>query len=543
MSSGWKTPYVSDAMPEIMVKIIGSKHFRYIVEKPKTKQKEILKAETQISLQKPIPMSGNAKQESKNAQAHSGSSDQQTRDNTDDIEERKHPDNNQKLLTGIHDNRFLDNKNPRQTNVHCYSVPTGDQALSYIHGLPKRELQDSSLELMARSSSGQLEDIGQRPNGMQREDIFLLALIRRELKAQSLNSSLLHSLQKELKTLDPVSSGFLLQSQMSRLLMRHQVPLQLPTVKLLFQRFSKKGSPEMVNYEKLLCFLKDATSDDLQPNKTVTACNLKKTQRQSNYSQSAPPQHSRLQTEINKSLLEILKMALKTANGRPNITNLHLSFRKEDCSFSGCLPLPKVRAICGKHGLYITLNLLEALLNYQDLGFQGEIRWQKFVEMLSQASSDLPDSPAGKIAKDSPATPRKHGVHEIPQSRTEHVKTPEGKQQPESPLAKTSDPQDPLSSLKIRPASQPPMSPAMRNKPEESELWIDRFRKLENALYLCDPQNTGVLEKGRAKRLIHNYNLIYNLSLSPRKIDQALQRFCKGKNLVLESALRYLKEL
>ncbi|KAM4871318.1 uncharacterized protein C1orf87 homolog isoform 2-T3 [Thomomys bottae] len=496
MSSGWKTPYVSDAMPEIMVKIIGSKHFRYIVEKPKTKQKEILKAETQISLQKPIPMSGNAKQESKNAQAHSGSSDQQTRDNTDDIEERKHPDNNQKLLTGIHDNRFLDNK-----------------------------------------------DIGQRPNGMQREDIFLLALIRRELKAQSLNSSLLHSLQKELKTLDPVSSGFLLQSQMSRLLMRHQVPLQLPTVKLLFQRFSKKGSPEMVNYEKLLCFLKDATSDDLQPNKTVTACNLKKTQRQSNYSQSAPPQHSRLQTEINKSLLEILKMALKTANGRPNITNLHLSFRKEDCSFSGCLPLPKVRAICGKHGLYITLNLLEALLNYQDLGFQGEIRWQKFVEMLSQASSDLPDSPAGKIAKDSPATPRKHGVHEIPQSRTEHVKTPEGKQQPESPLAKTSDPQDPLSSLKIRPASQPPMSPAMRNKPEESELWIDRFRKLENALYLCDPQNTGVLEKGRAKRLIHNYNLIYNLSLSPRKIDQALQRFCKGKNLVLESALRYLKEL
>ena len=35
MSSVWKTPRGSNAMPEMMVKIIGSKHFRYLVEKPK----------------------------------------------------------------------------------------------------------------------------------------------------------------------------------------------------------------------------------------------------------------------------------------------------------------------------------------------------------------------------------------------------------------------------------------------------------------------------------------------------------------------------
>ncbi|KAL0604268.1 hypothetical protein AAY473_026266 [Plecturocebus cupreus] len=49
---------------------------------------------------------------------------------------------------------------------------------------------------------------------------------------------------------------------------------------------------------------------------------------------------------------------------------------------------------------------------------------------------------------------------------------------------------------------------------------------------------TGVLEKERARRLIHNYNLIYNLSLSPRKIDQALRRFRSGENMLLEPALR-----
>lgn len=34
MSSGWQTSHRSEPMPEIMVKIIGSKHFRYVVEKP-----------------------------------------------------------------------------------------------------------------------------------------------------------------------------------------------------------------------------------------------------------------------------------------------------------------------------------------------------------------------------------------------------------------------------------------------------------------------------------------------------------------------------
>lgn len=54
---------------------------------------------------------------------------------------------------------------------------------------------------------------------------------------------------------------------------------------------------------------------------------------------------------------------------------------------------------------------------------------------------------------------------------------------------------------------------------------------------------TGVLEKERARRLIHNYNLIYNLSLSPWRIDLALRRFRSGENVILEPALRYLKEL
>nr|KAF6504127.1 carcinoma-related EF-hand protein [Rousettus aegyptiacus] len=547
MSSVWKNPCAADAMPEMVVKIIGSKHFQYLVEKPKIKNENV-KAETQRVLQKSV--TGNARQMSKDPPAPNSPSDHQINHDPDDVEDSKHQENNQKpenqkLQMGALSSRFLDGK----VNVHCISVPTGDQSLSYIHGLPRRNLRDWSLEQMARGGSDQPEDIGQRPTGMTKEDTFLLALVRREVESCSLSSGLLDTLEKELKILDPTYSGFLLQSQLSRLFLRHEVPLQLPTIKILCQRFSRRSSPEMVNYGKLLRFLKVAASDDPQQSKQVVDSNLKKTEGGSHHSKSdtAPP-NSNLQSEMKKSLLEILKMALRTTNGKLNIENLNLSFRKEDHSFSGYLSPPKVRAICGKHGLYLTLSLLETLLTHQDLGYQGEIKWQNFVELLSRASfdlsSDLPVDPE-KNGKEISATEVQPEVPEMSQSKTKHMKkTPEEELQPENLPAETSAPKDPLSSLAIiRPVSQPFISPMMKNKSEECETWIDRFRKLENALYLCDLSNKGVLEKERARRLIHNYNLIYNLSLSPWKIDQALRRFRSGENMLLEPALRYLKEL
>uniref|UniRef100_H0X5D5 Chromosome 1 open reading frame 87 n=1 Tax=Otolemur garnettii TaxID=30611 RepID=H0X5D5_OTOGA len=549
MSAVWKTPRGSDAMPEITVKIIGSKHFRYLVEKPKIKEDENMKTEMQTVVQK--PKTGNAGQMSRDPPAPTNLADEQTNCSPDDEEESKRPGNtqrpgsSQRLLTGAHGSRFLGGKIPIQAQGRCISVPTGDQSLSYVHGLPRRKLRDWSLEQMMSSGSAQTDDdFDQRPSGTMREDSFLLALVRRELKSHLLSPGVLDKLLKELKILDPISSGFLLQSQLSHLFLKHQVPLQLPTVKILCQRFSRRGSPEMVNYGKLLLFLRGAASDNLQQSKTTADSNLGHPEHLSDHRQSAPPHDSSSRSEANKSLLELLKMALKTANGKLNTENLGLSFRKEDHSFSGCLPPPKVRAICGKHGLYLSLSLLETLLNHQDLGYQNEIKWQSFVEMLRRASSDLlADLPTGKNEKDAPATPVQPKDPETSQSKTEHMKTPEEELQAETPAAETSAPKDPLSSLQIRPVSQPFMSPAMRNKSEESEMWMDRFRKLENALYLCDLSNSGVLERERARRLIHNYNHIYNLSLSPRKIDQALRRFRSGEDMLLEPALRYLKEL
>nr|KAF6381351.1 carcinoma-related EF-hand protein [Pipistrellus kuhlii] len=542
MSSVWKTPRASDAMPETVVKIIGSKHFRYLVEKPTIKEKENLKANTQRVFQKSV--TDNARQMNRDPPAPNNLTDHQISHGPEEMQENKPPKDNQKLLMGALGRRLLDGKTPNQANVHCSSVPTGDQSLSYIHGLPRRKLRDWSSEQMERVRSDQPEDIGQRLSEMTKEDTFLLTLVRRELETRSLSSGLLDKLQKELKILDPIASGFLLQSQLSHLFLRHEVPLQLPTVKILCQRFARSGSPKMVDYEKLLCFLIVAASDDPQQSRSAVDSNLREAQGGTHHSESAAPQHADLPSEVASSLLEILKLALSAANGKLNLESLSWSFRKEDHALSGFLPPPKVRAICGKHGLYLTLSLLETLLNHQDLAYQNEIKWQNFVELLSRASSDLSsDLPTGKEGKEASATTVQAEGPEMSQGKTEHMKSPKEKLQPETLPAEISDPKDTLSSLKIRPVSQPFGSPVMENKSEECEMWIDRFRKLENALYLCDLSNTGVLEKERARRLIHNYNLIYNLSLSPRKIDQALRRFRSGENMLLEPALQYLKEL
>lgn len=545
MSSVWKTSYASDTIPEIMVKIIGSKHYRYLVEKPNIKENVNLKAEAESLLQNSIL--GNTMQMNRapeNPADHQNNNEPKKEKESKCLESSQKSENiqHQRQPTEWHGRRFLNDRIPNQVNVHCRSVPSGDQTLSYIHALPRKNLRDLSLEQMVRDGPDQSEDAVQRTSGTTREDTFLLALVQREIKACPLSSNLLVKLQKELKILDPVSTGFLLQSQLSRLFLRLEVPLQLPTIKILCQRFSKQDSPEMVNYEKLLWFLKAATSNDPQQSKGFVDNDLRKTQANELQIQRSNPQDTSSQSKVNKSLVEVLKMALRATNGKLNLENLSLSFRKEDRSFSGYLPPPKIRAICGKHGISLTLSLLETLLNHPDLGYRNEIKWQSFVELLSMASSDLSsDLSTGRKGKETQATVMTPEEPEMPQIKTETMETPKEQQQPEKVLVESSMTKDPMNSLKMRPVSQPPVSSI--KKSEESVTWMDRFRKLENALYLCDPSNTGVLERERAKRLIHNYNLIYNLSLSPRKIDQALRRFRAGENMLLEPALRYLKEL
>ncbi|KAM4642174.1 uncharacterized protein C1orf87 homolog [Discoglossus pictus] len=75
------------------------------------------------------------------------------------------------------------------------------------------------------------------------------------------------------------------------------------------------------------------------------------------------------------------------------------------------------------------------------------------------------------------------------------------------------------------------------------KILIDLLKRTKNEDNPLPSQASGMVEKEKAKRLIHNYNQIYSLSLSPLKISEALQKFSSGHDIFLERVLLYLKEL
>ncbi|XP_067303211.1 uncharacterized protein C1orf87 homolog [Pseudorasbora parva] len=78
---------------------------------------------------------------------------------------------------------------------------------------------------------------------------------------------------------------------------------------------------------------------------------------------------------------------------------------------------------------------------------------------------------------------------------------------------------------------------------DKRETWLQRFQKMEMALQMCDTKNTGYVDRDQAKRLILNYSLIFDLNLSPLKVNEITRNTQREGRVHLASALRQLKEL
>ncbi|XP_026562773.1 uncharacterized protein C1orf87 homolog, partial [Pseudonaja textilis] len=203
-----------------------------------------------------------------------------------------------------------------------------------------------------------------------------------------------------------------------------------------------------------------------------------------------------------------LKQILKEHNGQLDFEKLTQSFLQEDQICSGLFSFSEVENICQKHGLILHPGMMETLANLCDFGRRGRMQWKPFVELLKKVQTGM--NPALLVCK-----------------RRNEEKAEDNSQIKEPYKLQTANP---WNSYDV-------------SDSEAQEAWIDRFRKMEKALYLSDVKNTGKLEKEKAKRLIHNYNQIYDLCLSPLKIDKAFRPFHYHQDMPLEPLLQYLKEL
>ncbi|XP_044286386.1 uncharacterized protein C1orf87 homolog [Varanus komodoensis] len=491
MASVSNLPYGLNTNYETVIKIIGSKYVRCLVEKNDDKTQEDVKTESQSMLRLLPPHHtrhtyGNPPGFSKSPcqRINYGLSDEQQNKGKKEEDKSKQAETN--------DNSSVDNKVLKPLNRHCATAPCGDKSLSYIHTHQKPSFGAQTLRQLERQ-----QDIVQVPTETYEEKDSLLAALKKEVELYPLSLKL-DQLQEECKSLDLRASGFLTQAQLNPLLLKHEVPLQLPTVKLLFKRFSKANDLELVNYEKLFQLLTLVAA-----NKTHQAGALSE-KSQKNQSKSSWTQ---------EDVFQALKQILKEHTGQLDFRKLCLSFLQQDKTSSGLLSLSETENICQKHGLILHPGMMEFLVSTYDFGRRGRMQWKPFVEFLKQAQAEInPASPVcgrRKIEKseDDSQDKEKHGC----------LTTKSWKQINND----TSDCNDSV----------------------EREAWIDRFRKLERALYMADIKNTGKLEKEKAKRLVHNYNQIYDLCLSPLKIDKAFQSFRPQQDLPLEPLLHYLKEL
>ncbi|XP_053248257.1 uncharacterized protein C1orf87 homolog isoform X2 [Podarcis raffonei] len=253
----------------------------------------------------------------------------------------------------------------------------------------------------------------------------------------------------------------------------------------------KQLERQQVNYEKLLQFLMPVAASKTQQTQALP----RKSQNMENHCKSSWTPEDAFQA---------LKQTLKEHKGE-------LSLQDKTCS--GLLSPSETEIICKKHGLTLPTGILEALVSTCEFGKRGKIEWKTFVEFLKKVQAGI--NPALLVCRRG--------------NKEKNEDDSQDKEWSNRCAGKTWEQMKEVTYDSI--------------DAEEQDAWIDRFRKLERALYLCDVKNTGKLEKEKAKRLIHNYNQIYDLCLSPLKIDKAFRPFRPGQDITLEPLLDYLKEL
>ncbi|XP_034271096.1 uncharacterized protein C1orf87 homolog isoform X1 [Pantherophis guttatus] len=484
MASVRNLPYGFGANYETVIKIIGSKYVRCLVEKSDGKAKEIAKPEAQSMLQT-LPLCNIRQRNGKFPDLNKPPGQQINNGVNIESQNKDGMEKYTSKQTETNVIRSVDSKELKPLNLHCVTAPCGDKSLSYIHSIKKPSFEAQN------SKPFQQQGIQPELTETKNEDDSLLVLLRKEFELHPISLTALTSLNEELKEMDPRKSGFLSQAQLSTLLLKHDIPLQLPTVKLLFKRCSQANDQELIDYEKLIQLLILQASSKMQH-----------TLPEKNQNKKNPSSWTSENTFL------ALKQILKEHNGELDFEKLTQRFLQEDQICSGLLSFPEVEDICQKHGLILHPGMMETLANLCDFGRRGRMQWKPFVELLQKVQTGM--NPALLVCK-----------------RRNEDKAEDNSQIKEQYKLQTVN----------------PWTSYDASDSEDQEAWIDRFRKMEKALYLSDVKNTGKLEKEKAKRLIHNYNQIYDLCLSPLKIDKAFRPFRYGQDMPLEPLLQYLKEL
>ncbi|CAH1243333.1 C1orf87 [Branchiostoma lanceolatum] len=606
MSMARNAPFGTDDTPEIEVKIIGSKRVQVLRDKTKKHGNPLLA---------PLPDSPSLLTQPlyKEYENLSSSHIKQGYTTTDQHERAK-------LV-------------PSQT-------AQADKSNSQLHGTNNLKVSSKVLPPISRSSTSS-DGSGGGQSSILGEDPTIANQLHKILKKY--DSKKFKDMYVELVGYDRNLTGYVNQSQLNLVCLRHQLPLSGSTLQIMFSRFASTEDEESINYEKLLQFLSAAQQNKPVKQSTLSATvekfvggggdSTSSSQKSKAGSQTAPELRIRQKSHMQENMLMSpgsgltspsisLPQTTSTIDGlkpespvarhrtgsfsdREAAKLVHLlenqftaleaedldlqavrnTFEEVDRQRAGMLSRKQLEDVVVKHRLPIQGSLMEKLLKRCEVE-AGLFSWKTLVEFLERVKpleipskqkqgvkrpgtwprnknnlekSFLPPSVSPEVPKPPPWETRK------PLERLEKRPTQLSPEEPQieriSHTGNTSsgglsqgtneDEMSPRNSLEDSQRDLDKLILAAREKQrargkaamhlEEGEDWDQRFLHLDKALFNCDELGSGFLELLEAKRLVRNYNLIYNLGFEDARIENTLTQCSADGKVALEPLIQSLR--
>ncbi|XP_019645633.1 PREDICTED: uncharacterized protein C1orf87-like [Branchiostoma belcheri] len=446
----------------------------------------------------------------------------------------------------------------------------------------------------------------------------------------------------ELVGYDRNLTGYVNQSQLNLVCLRHQLPLTGSTLQIMFSRFASPEDDESINYEKLLQFLSAAQLNKPVKQSTLSATvdkfigggdSTSSSQKSKAGSQTAPELRIRQKSHTQENILtspgsgltspsislpqttstiggqlkpespvarhrtgsfsdrEAAKLLRLLENQFTSLESDDLdlqavrnTFEEVDRQRAGMLSRKQLEDVVVKHRLPIQGSLMEKLLKRCEVE-AGLFSWKTLVEFLERVrpleipskqkqgvkrpgtwprnkNNTAPPSVSPEVPKPPPWETRKPLERlekrpvlspEEPQieriSHTGNTSTPsssgglsQGTNEDEiSPRTSLEDSQRDLDRLILAAREKQRARGKAAVHLEDQEDWDQRFLHLAKALFNCDELGTGYLELPEAKRLVRNYNLIYNLGFEDARIENTLTQCSADGKVALEPLIQSLR--
>nr|XP_006817613.1 PREDICTED: uncharacterized protein C1orf87-like [Saccoglossus kowalevskii] len=278
-----------------------------------------------------------------------------------------------------------------------------------------------------------------------------------------------------------------------------------------------------------------------------------------------------------KLLMLIEQQCIQGQEETIDMAAMSRTFNEMDRSRLGTVSKKQINEVCLKHRVPVQGSLLDKLLQRCDLG-DGQYSWISFVEFLERVqpiNMTLEMSPRSNAAAFPPRPgtwPKKERERKHRQETRRNPLIPGTPPEPAAPPWETRKPLGRLTSRKeptpspdfelehIRESPSPTRSAIVghngninddsyqrnqledmakkhrekriremqkkaakvKKQPEDDQTWFERYRHLAQGLYNADSTNTGFLERSEIRRIINNYNLIYQLGLDETQIEHTI---------------------